>query len=287
MLSRPERDTPPEPIAACVNCGYDIRQFSDGTACPECGFAVDVSRTGARLDTADPQYFRKLALGRNLLRASIIIAVVWVVVVLAPLVLPTGVRSMLPLTTLGFGLFWLMPFSGMLSWFLLTAPDSRFAGVENPSSVRRWARHFASGAAALALLLLSVMLVAPDHRSWVGGVLVNVALAAIEACWYAGTALGAMHVRAIARREGDQRLARVSRDLALAITLNAVAVGLTQLPTLPYAHAVGLVRTLSFVAVFSMFISFSEALSSALRRARLRKDQGAPAVSPMQPTPQA
>lgn len=287
MLSRPERDTPPEPIAACVNCGYDIRQFSDGTACPECGFAVDVSRTGARLDTADPQYFRKLAFGRNLLRASIIIAVVWVVVVLAPLVLPTGVRSKLPLTTLSLILFPLALLSVVGGWFFLTSPDSRFVGFEYPSSVRRWARSFANAVVALMLVVVGVTLFAPGHTSVVGGVLVSVALAAIEACWYVGTALGAIHVQTIARREGDQRLARVSRDLALAVALNAVAVGLAWLPSLPYSHPIELVKGLSFVAVFAMFISFSEVLAGTLRRAELRRDRGATDAMSMPQIPQA
>ncbi|MCC6321796.1 MAG: hypothetical protein IT438_10230 [Phycisphaerales bacterium] len=51
----------------CVGCGYDLGGLPGDGVCPECGLAIEVTRSGDRLDAAPVGYLLRLKLGARLL----------------------------------------------------------------------------------------------------------------------------------------------------------------------------------------------------------------------------
>lgn len=185
----------------CHHCGYNLRQLPLSAACPECGTALERSLRSDHLDTASPQWLRRVSLGLNVLVGTIAMAVGSAVVV-AWIEVRTGreisIASFIDLavTALVAAGFW-----------LATEPDPATIWTERSLSLRRAARWMLMAWAAMDLgstiLMLSQSRFTPIAEIAAQGLY---PLAMIPLLLYA---------RQLARRMPDEALANQTMGLLL------------------------------------------------------------------------
>jgi hypothetical protein len=138
-------------FAHCARCGYDLTGLDDDGACPECGASIEISRSGALLRHASPEYLKALHWGAFLAPTSILVMLLGGIGAFGMSIASAMLQSSVGMV-LGLLLFLLIPAGAigwMVGWWKLSTRDPIFDELEETSSARKWSRLYLIGYLAL------------------------------------------------------------------------------------------------------------------------------------------
>ncbi|MGD9690472.1 MAG: hypothetical protein AB7K52_12100 [Phycisphaerales bacterium] len=127
----------------CPQCGYSVLGLRTSGVCPECGCPVERALKGNLLQFAAPEYVRMLARGALLAALGAFASLIAALGVPAATVAVAlyGLRPWMPqVEAIGGALSLVAAGVGLLGWWLLSAPDPGWRGVDESLSARKLVR---------------------------------------------------------------------------------------------------------------------------------------------------
>lgn len=140
----------------CARCGYDLGGLDDDHVCPECGVLVALSRRGALLQFASPEYLTAVQYGAFLVQTSILLMLFSGIGAIAIMLIAAMAGSVAG-AWIGLSLLLLIPVGAvgwMWGWWKFSTRDPAFEETGESSSARRRSRLFLL--AYLALIAFSM-----------------------------------------------------------------------------------------------------------------------------------
>ncbi len=124
----------------CIRCGYDLVGLPINGVCPECGTFVEDSRRGTLLEHSAPEYLEKLHRGVFIILAAIvayfILFIGTIVGSVISGVLGSGglaIAFVVVMAIVGLG----ASIAVVFGWWLFSAPDPKYAGVDKGDKPRQ------------------------------------------------------------------------------------------------------------------------------------------------------
>lgn len=161
--------------AHCARCGYDLQGLDDEGFCPECGTSIALSRRGALLSLASPEYLRTVHNGLVVVLTSVFV-VLFASILTAVFFFFGAAAQSNAMLALAIVMLLLIPAGSigwMCGWWMFTARDPQFDDVRERSVARGRSRFYLVAyliliASAFALIFVGPALLVQSHRRAVG-----------------------------------------------------------------------------------------------------------------------
>lgn len=244
----------------CIACQYQLAAIDPKGVCPECGTAVEVSRQRDALAFASLAYLESIHLGARMVRASLLAPIV-ILIVLIVLAVVAKFAVPFPIVSIAYFACW---FAALAGWCFLAASDDRLVKRERPNSARRWTQRSAIVAGTVLAPAALMMLVAPADPLVVRVPLFQICLLGAIAATAAVFLFGSVHIRVLARRLDQRRIAHRALRTTVVLTICAIALIPGLLTTFyPLSSSAAIIG--SVIAFFGVLVAILQMLLLMLR----------------------